>query len=200
MVEQERKKSKYIFFVWNKICLESGQLHQKTFRRWKRKIQMCVIKYHFQSAALPLCGASEEEEEEDRWAFDSEPCIIMAFITQLWRNRIIPLVFSRKWRQKGKKWWKSFNENRAELCFAFGGDWFQLRTDTLLDGWDRKSRPRLILHTLPWVQFSETGVVDTRFHFTCWQKRPKLLWKTTPRETIHTVLTFLKEKETKNLF
>lgn len=60
----------------------------------------------------------EEEEEEDtqihQWAFDSEPCIISRFISQLWRNRIIP-VFG--FEQEGEKKKKSLM--RIEKTFVF---------------------------------------------------------------------------------
>lgn len=57
----------------------------------------------------------EDEAPWHPWVFDSEPCIISRFISQLWRNHIIPALGLKHLEEAKKK--MSINEKRKDLCF-----------------------------------------------------------------------------------
>lgn len=102
-----------------------------------------------------------------RCAPDSEPRIISRFISQLWRNRIIPVLSLWIWVGRREK---ILNGKRKDLCFYSAEiecyrEWIRspvCETEEYSQG--------LFLDMVEWFQFSGTGIPSIWFHFIHWQR------------------------------
>lgn len=163
-------------------CVTSPLVSARRASLWQPRLCVCVcepIWYAWAIRAPQLhpfiwrAGHNQSRQTEAknthirRRAPDSEPRIISRFISQLWRNRIIPVLSLWIWVGRGEK---ILNGKRKDLCF-YSAEIECYREWIRSPGCDTEEYSQgLFLDMVEWFQFSGTGIPSIWFHFIRWQR------------------------------